>query len=452
MRAVLHAPAPVMLFDGSGRVLLLSRAWLQATGWTMSDMRSIRDWHATASSQGDARTVASFLHHAIEQETAKQCGEFKFLSKTGKRCDWSLVVSALGLLANGGRLFICIAHDVTDDREAEARSKDSELHFRQLLEALPTAVYTTDSEGRLTFYNKAAGDMWGYRPALGALWCGSWRLYWPDGRPMSHDECPMAIALRDDRSVRGMEAIAERPDGTRVPFIPYPTPLHDASGRLVGAVNMLIDITARKRSERRLRLLAREVDHRTKNMLAVIQGLVHFTRAETARDFADAIEGRIMALARAHSLLSDNQWDGADIRILVEQELETHRVVHGDRIRVHGKSVILDAAAAQSTALIFHELVTNAAKHGALRADAGRVDAYWTCDSSGQLSLIWMETGGPSTSPPQHKGFGLTLIERTIADQLDGKVEFDWHATGLICRCQIPIGQGAAPAHSDTAN
>ena len=108
----------------------------------------------------------------------------------------------------------------------------------------------TDAEGRLTFYNEAAAELWGCRPELGeSKFCGSWKLYWPDGTPLPHDECPMALALRQRRPIRGMEAVAERPDGTRVPFVPYPTPLFDASGRLTGAVNMLVDISEHKRVE-----------------------------------------------------------------------------------------------------------------------------------------------------------------------------------------------------------
>src|SRR6202048_2081166 len=126
----------------------------------------------------------------------------------------------------------------------------SEPQFRQLLEALPAAVYTIDAAGRITFFNQAAADLWSCRPPLGKKkWCGSWRLFWPDGRPMRHDECPMAGALKEGRPIRGAEAAAERPDGTRVPFLAYPTPLRDRSGALTGAVNTLIDITERKRSE-----------------------------------------------------------------------------------------------------------------------------------------------------------------------------------------------------------
>jgi PAS domain S-box-containing protein len=115
---------------------------------------------------------------------------------------------------------------------------------------LPAAAYTTDAQGRITSYNEAAADLWGCRPDIGkSEFCGSWKLYWPDGRPLPHDECPMALALKEKRAIRGMEAVAEQPDGSRVPFIPYPTPLFDACGQLMGAINMLVDISDRKRAE-----------------------------------------------------------------------------------------------------------------------------------------------------------------------------------------------------------
>lgn len=432
-----------MLYDEDGCVLLLSHAWLHATGSVADEMRSIADWHAT-SAHNEAQSVSGFLRRAIDQAPIKQCGEFKFLSRDGRRHNWSLVVSGLGPLPDGGRLFICIAHDVTDQRQAEARRRDDELGFRRLLDALPVAVYTTNADGRISYYNKAASELWGRSPPLGSLWCGSWRLFWPDGRPMDHDQCPMATALREGRSVRGMEAVAERPDGERVPFIPYPTPLHNDTGELVGAVNMMIDISGRKRRERQLRLLAREVDHRTKNMLAVIQGLVHFTRAESVDDFAAAIEGRVMALARVHSLLSDNQWDGVDLKILAMQMFEAPRVAYGPRIGVEGGSVMLGSATAQSAALMLHELMTNAVRHGALLRDTGRIDVSWTCDD-GQLSVSWTETGGPAAASPALHGFGLTLIERMVADQLDGQFRFDWRPSGLVFWLRIPVGQDSCP-------
>jgi PAS domain S-box-containing protein len=125
--------------------------------------------------------------------------------------------------------------------------------YRQFLEALGVAVYTTDADGRITFYNAAAIAFWGRTPEIGELWCGSWKLYWPNGDPMPHGACPMAIALQERRSVRGYEGVAERPDGTRVSFVPYPTVVVDSRGVMIGAINVLIDITERRQAEDKLR-------------------------------------------------------------------------------------------------------------------------------------------------------------------------------------------------------
>src|SRR5581483_8671077 len=133
---------------------------------------------------------------------------------------------------------------------AQATDRAREHKFNEVLDALPAAIYTTDAAGAIVYYNEAAAELWGHRPPLGtSQWCGSWKLFWPDGTPLPHDQSPMAIALKEKRAVRGMEAIAERPDGARVPFVPYPTPLFDESGALVGAINMLVDVTERRQAE-----------------------------------------------------------------------------------------------------------------------------------------------------------------------------------------------------------
>ena len=137
----------------------------------------------------------------------------------------------------------------------------AKLRCRELLDALPAAIYTTDAAGRITYYNAAAVQLAGRRPKIGSdEWCVTWRLYRPDGTPLPHDECPMAVALKTGCPVRGVEAIAERPDGTLVPFMPYPTPLHDASGNVVGAVNMLVDLTERSHTDHARQLLASIVE------------------------------------------------------------------------------------------------------------------------------------------------------------------------------------------------
>src|SRR5580692_609506 len=126
---------------------------------------------------------------------------------------------------------------------APIETDSDEGYFRKILDELPAAIYVTDALGRITYFNEAAATLWGHRPTIGkSEWCGSWKLFWPDGRALPHGDCPMALAIKERKPNRGMEAVAERPDGTRVSFIPYPTPLFDAEGELIGAVNMLVDI------------------------------------------------------------------------------------------------------------------------------------------------------------------------------------------------------------------
>ncbi len=331
-------------------------------------------------------------------------------------------------------------HDVTELKRAEQALQERERWFHDLLEALPAAIYTTDADGRITFYNQAAIDLSGRRPELGSdEWCVTWKLYRPDGTPLPHDQCPMAVALKEDRVIRGPEAIAERPDGTRLSFAPYPTPLHDGSGKLVGAVNMLVDITARKQAEQRMELLAREVDHRSKNMLAVIQAMVRFTQADTPKDFAATILGRISALANAHTLLSESRWEGADLKRLAEEEVAAYRTDSETRVRIDGPTVALVPNVAQSLAIVLHELTTNAVKHGALAHPDGQVSVTWSQVENGALRLCWTETGPARLrQTPRRDGFGMSVIKRTIEDQLDGAVALDWADSGLVCNIQIP--------------
>jgi PAS domain S-box-containing protein len=315
---------------------------------------------------------------------------------------------------------------------------------RELLEALPAAVYTTDAAGRITYYNQAAADLWGRRPVLGDdQWCGSWRLYWPDGTPMAHDECPMAVALREERPVRGGEAVAERPDGTRVPFLPYPTLLRDSAGAVVGAVNMLVDITERKAAETALRerearlaLLAREVDHRAKNILATVQAIARRTQADTVPAYVEVLTGRILALSRAHTLLAEGQMVGADLKRLVEQELAAYGGGEG-RVKISGFRLALGPESAQPLAMSIHELATNAAKYGALSVPGGRLAVEWSWASNERLVLRWTETGGPAVRKPSRQGFGSELIE-VLTRQLGGETSFEWCAQGLVCELNLP--------------
>src|SRR5215208_410366 len=443
------------------------------------------------------------------------------------------------------------------------------MHSSELLEALPVAVYTTDAEGRITFFNQAAADLWGHRPELGSdRWCGSWRIFTLDGRLLPHDECPMAVTLKEGRPVRGVEAIAERPDGSRIRFLHFPTPLRGASGKLTGAINLLMDvtdrhqaglesarlaaivtssddaivtktlegvvtswndgaarifgyeademigqpilrvipphlhpeeydilarlrrgehirhyetvrrtkdgrdidisvtvsplrdhsgkivgaskvardITERKQADKLQRLLMDELNHRVKNTLATIQAIASqsLRRSKSPADFVSSFSGRVQSLARAHDLLTQTKLQGAEIKDLVHEQV----VVGSDdsRISVSGPSLMLDAQAAVHLALVLHELATNARKYGALSNPNGRLSVKWELRTNGGRKLIldWKESGGPTVTAPKERGFGSTLIEKTLQSH-GGQVSISYAADGVSSQISMPLPTSAPP-------
>ena len=213
--------------------------------------------------------------------------------------------------------------------------------------------------------------------------------------------------------------------------------IRDHANRVSRISGVTIDITDRKEDEERQLLLAREVDHRAKNALAVVHAIVCLTRADNIKQFVSAVEGRIQALARAHSLLSDSRWRGANITQLVQDELAPYRTPNFERIKSAGNSFSLEPSTAQALALALHELATNAAKYGALSLPSGKVEVAW--ESRGDsLDLRWSETGGPAIAHSGEGGFGIRVIKASVERQLGGTVELDWRPEGLICTMLIP--------------
>jgi len=327
---------------------------------------------------------------------------------------------------------------------SQATLRERERRFRELLGALPAAVYTTDAAGRITYYNDAAALLWGHRPRLGTSeWCGSWKLYWPDGTPLPHDQCPMAVALKENRAVRGTEAVAERPDGTRVPFIPYPTPIHDETGKLIGAVNMLVDITDRKRAEDQQALLVRELHHRVKNTLATVQAIMGSTArtVNNIEDFKTALFGRIQSLSKTHLLLADEQ-RAVKFEDILRSELDAFDDGSKERIVLNGPEVPLTSQIAVSLGMAIHELTTNAAKYGALSVFGGKVEVTWsvTIDATRRtLAFAWVESGGPPVAQPLKPGFASRLLSFVLPGQIQAKSEIDYAPNGIRVHCALPL-------------
>lgn len=438
-----------------------------------------------------------------------------------------------------------------------------------ILEALPVAVYTTDAEGRITFYNQAAADLWGVRPSPESLWCGSWRLFHINGEPLRHEQCPMAVAVREGRSVRGIDAVLERPDGTRVPFRPFPTPLRDDTGRVIGAINTLIDLTnsqraetdaarlaaivsssddaivskrldgtivswnagaerifgytademigksiltiipperqdeekhiivkltrgeriehfetvrvgkqgrridlsvtvspvrdssgrivgaskvardigERRRAEETQRLLINELNHRIMNTLATVQAIAgqSLRRSPSPEAFVTSFNGRIQALANAHSLLTAGVFQGAELQRLVHDQLLLGPA-DAARISCSGPSLILEPETALPLALLLHELGANARMHGALSMPSGTVSVTWELRSNGARTLLlnWKERGGPDVIAPAARGFGTTLIEQSLRPH-GGSAEIRYAKDGVTCLVSLPLPEMKLP-------
>lgn len=222
-------------------------------------------------------------------------------------------------------------------------------------------------------------------------------------------------------------------------------PLRDAQGSVMGLIGGSIEITERKEQEARIRLLMREVTHRSKNLLSVIQAIMRQTAAHSLsiEDFQKRFADRLYSLAGSHDLLVQENWNGAALRELIRSQLGHYSDLVGSQISLSGPTMKLRPDAAQHIGMALHELATNAAKYGALSVPDGRVTISWTLpawDDPAQIcSLRWVETDGPPVVPPTRRGFGRVVIERTVARALDGEVEMDYPPEGARWTLSFPI-------------
>jgi PAS domain S-box-containing protein len=246
------------------------------------------------------------------------------------------------------------------------------------------------------------------------------------------------IASEFTKGARSYEAEfrVNRPDGEMRWCVGTAAATTDKRGRVVRVSGVTVDITERKRAEERQNLLTREVDHRAKNALALAQSIVRLTRADNVKTYVNAVEGRINALARVHTILSLSSWQGAEISRLVDEEVAAYSM--GGQIRLSGSELQLQPATAQTLALALHELVTNSAKYGALSTLSGQLSIEWDVENE-VLTLTWEETGGPLVQTPTSRGFGTRSLLASVESQLGGQALFDWRAEGLICRLLIPL-------------
>ena len=253
------------------------------------------------------------------------------------------------------------------------------------------------------------------------------------------EEASIIARIRRGDRIEHYETVRVRKDGSRVEISLTVSPIRTPAGEIIGASKIARDITERKRSEAQIALLAREAEHRAKNVLATVQATVHLTQSDTREGLKQAIEGRIQALANVHTLFVQSRWAGAELHDLVTQELSPYCQDGDARVRIDGPNLLLEPHTAQTMAVTLHELATNAAKYGALSVAKGRVQIGWSRAADGRVVLRWTEMDGPPVKPPTRLGFGTRVMEAMIRGQLRGGMRFDWRAEGLSCEIVLPV-------------
>jgi two-component sensor histidine kinase len=252
-----------------------------------------------------------------------------------------------------------------------------------------------------------------------------------------HEENRIMECIRRGERVESYETVRRRKDGSEVEIFLTVSPVVDSEGKITGASKIARDITERKKIERQLALLAREAEHRTKNILSTVQATVSLSQSDTVDGLKQAIAGRLQALASVHRLFVDSRWTGADLRTIASEELSPYCKSDAKQTQINGDHVLLEPALAQTVAVVFHELATNAAKYGALSGPEGRVRIDWSRADDGRLHVRWLELGGPHVAPPTRKGVGMRVMEGMVRSHPNADLRFDWRLEGLCCELAL---------------
>ena len=357
-------------------------------------------------------------------------GELRHICEEGREV---IVDSRMQLL--GDNTVLEANRDVTEHKRFENALRESEQRLRWLasiVDSSDDAIISKNLDGIVTTWNSGAERVFGYtaKEAIGQ----PITIVIPQDR--QDEERTILSRIRRGERIDHFETVRQRKHGSLIIVSLTVSPVKDAAGKIVGASKIARDITEQKRNQEQIATLAREAEHRSKNLLATVHATVNLSQSDTSQGLKQAIEGRIQALANVNSIFVETRWIGAELSTIAAQELAPYVEHDKTRVRIEGPQVLLEPNMAQAMAVALHELATNAAKYGALSTDEGLIEIEWSHEADGRLILRWTETNGPAVQMPTRQGFGRRVIDRTI-EQLGGKVHFDWRAEGLVCEITL---------------
>jgi len=325
-------------------------------------------------------------------------------------------------------------------RAVEQELRESEQRFRLMSENAPVMIWMSDKDGHCLHLNRMLREFWGVPEEEIASFRWEQTTH-PDDMAAVGAEMMEAIAERRSCTVVGRFRSAI--DDAYHVLQTHAQPRLSSSGEFIGMIGVNIDISERQRADAQRELLLAELNHRVKNTLAVVQAMAHqtFRSAGVAREPRQAFENRLMALAAAHNLLTASNWENAALADIARDTLNAGGVLMS-RAEYAGPRVLLPPREALALAMALHELTTNAVKYGALSNDKGRVSLGWSRseDAAGApaLTIRWRESEGPPVETPARRGFGSVLLERSLQEDLGGKVDLDFRPDGLTCSIVLP--------------
>ncbi|WP_309629735.1 PAS domain S-box protein [Brevundimonas sp.] len=431
-RIVEDAASEVYLFGAQDfQFRLVNKGARENLGYSVEELSTMTPWDLKPLISREAFLM--LIEPLRSGDTARL--DFETIHRRKDGTEYNVFVKLQMFDDGDDAIFYAAIQDITAHRQIEAALRATAMRLDAILENTTMAVFLMDERQHCIFMNKAAETLTGYtlgetagRPLHDVI-----HHTHPDGSPFPISECAIDRAFPEKAGAQGEEVFVHK-DGSFYPIAFTASPIHDEEAKIIGTIIEARDISVEKRNEEIRNLLMHEVDHRARNVLAIVQSITRLTRADSLEAYKEVLAGRFSALARAQTSLASRSWEGGWLKDVVTEELDA--LCPADSVHIEGPEVGLSPEQVQPLSMLLHELATNANKYGACRS-GGLVSVTWRLDQN-RVLLQWRESGGPPVLAPTRDGFGSSL-KSSVVRQLKGTIARQWESTGLVVDIEFPI-------------